>query len=304
MAGPGASAHPPEAGEKGSTPPRKPAPLDPAHYRVPPLGKPAASESRLQPGNHRKSNPMAYRLPSPENKARYVQEKFDQIASKYDLFNDLITQGQHRYWKRVLLRRIGIASNARGLDLCCGTGDLALGILPQLSGEGFLVAADFSPNMLQATQNRLRRHRGGGRTPVTVVLRGDAMCLPFQDNSFEFVTIGYGLRNVSNLESCLGELLRVLRPGGVLGTLDMGRVHNRWLRPLAEFYLFQIVPRIGKLLQKGQDMFQYLPLSTVDYPDQERLRQIMEHSGFTKVKVREFLFGASVIHLAYKPEAS
>ena len=95
----------------------------------------------------------------------------------------------------------------------------------------------------------------------------------------------------------------MLRPGGVLGTLDVGRVRNRWLRPLAEFYLFRIVPRIGKLLQSGQEMFQYLPLSTVDYPDQERLRQIMEQSGFTNVKVREFLFGASVIHLAYKPEA-
>lgn len=246
---------------------------------------------------------MAYRLPSPEDKARYVQEKFDQIASKYDLFNDLITQGQHRYWKRVLLRRVGMAPSDRGLDLCCGTGDLALGILPRLSGEGMLVAADFSPKMLQAAQRRLRHHRNGRNAPLTVVLQGDAMRLPFRDQSFEFVTIGYGLRNVSGLEGCLAELLRVLRPGGVLGTLDVGRVRNRWLRPLAEFYLFRIVPRIGKLLQSGQEMFQYLPLSTVDYPDQERLRQIMEQSGFTNVKVREFLFGASVIHLAYKPEA-
>ena len=245
---------------------------------------------------------MAYRLPSPENKARYVQEKFDQIASRYDLFNDLITQGQHRYWKRVLLRRVGMTPNARGLDLCCGTGDLALGILPRLSGEGILVAADFSTNMLKAAQHRLRRHRNGGQTPLTVLLRGDAMRLPFQDDSFEFVTIGYGLRNVSDLGGCLAELLRVLRPGGVLGTLDMGRVRNRWLRPLAEFYLFRIVPRIGKFVQRDQEMFQYLPHSTLDYPDQERLRQIMEQSGFTNVKLKEFLFGASVIHLAYNPD--
>lgn len=246
---------------------------------------------------------MTYRLPSPENKARYVQEKFDQIASKYDLFNDLITQGQHRYWKRVLLRRIGIHPGARGLDLCCGTGDLALGILPRLSGEGVLVAADFSAGMLQAAQRRLRNHRRGERPPVTVVLRGDAMRLPFQDDSFEFVTIGYGLRNVSGLDGCLAELLRVLRPGGVLGTLDVGRVRNRLLRPLAEFYLFRIVPMIGKLLQSGQEMFQYLPHSTVDYPDQHRLREMMEQTGFSKVEIREFLFGASVIHLAYKPDA-
>ena len=181
---------------------------------------------------------MAYRLPSPENKARYVQEKFDQIASKYDLFNDLITQGQHRYWKRALLRLVDIPSNARGLDLCCGTGDLALGILPRLSQEGLLVAADFSPNMLRAAQHRLRRLDKGGLTPLPVVLRGDAMRLPFQDASFEFVTIGYGLRNVSDLDGCLAELFRVLRPGGVLGSLDTGRVRNRWLRPFAEFYLF------------------------------------------------------------------
>lgn len=244
---------------------------------------------------------MAYRLPSPENKARYVQEKFDQIASRYDLFNDLITQGQHRYWKRVLLRRIGIAPNARGLDLCCGTGDLALGIHRRLSGEGVLVAADFSHNMLRAAQQRLRRPPIGGHSPLTALLRGDAMRLPFQDHSFDFVTVGYGLRNVSDLTGCLGELLRVLRPGGVLGTLDVGQVRNRWLRPLAEFYLFRIVPWIGRRLQRGQEMFQYLPHSTVDYPDQQRLRQMMEQAGFGGVQVKEFLFGASVIHLATKP---
>lgn len=247
---------------------------------------------------------MTYRHPDRTAKPGYVRNKFDEIARHYDLFNDLITQGQHRYWKRVLVQRLGLAPDARGLDLCCGTGDIAARVLPHLSGAGGLVAADFSPNMLRIAHRRLGP--AGGRTGAAprLVLTGDAMRLPFRDGAFHFITIGYGLRNVADLAGCLRELHRVLVPGGVLASLDIGKVRNPVLRPLAELYLFRIVPLIGALLQRGQDMFTYLPHSTRDYPAQDALRDLMAREGFERVRVLEFVFGASVIHLAYKPGPS
>jgi demethylmenaquinone methyltransferase/2-methoxy-6-polyprenyl-1,4-benzoquinol methylase len=245
---------------------------------------------------------MPYRLPPPEAKARYVRAKFDEIARHYDLFNDLITQGQHRWWKRTLVRRLRIAPGARGLDLCCGTGDLAARCLPRLGAGGRLVAADFSGAMLRIARRRLeRRARAVAGPPLPLVLGADAMRLPFRTGSFDFITIGYGLRNVTDLTACLDELLRVLKPGGALASLDVGKVRSRWLRPLADAYLFHVVPRIGSLLQRGQDMFDYLPHSTVDYPDQRALAALLEARGFQAVEVVEYLFGASALHLARKP---
>jgi len=241
---------------------------------------------------------MPFRLPERAAKARYVREKFDQIARHYDLFNDLITQGQHRRWKRLLVRRLGVGPGARGLDLCCGTGDLALRGLASLGPGGGLVAADFSRNMLELARHRLAG-AGDPRVPRLAVC-ADAMRLPFTAGSFQFVTIGYGLRNVTDLDGCLGELWRVLAPGGVLASLDVGKVRSPWLRPLARFYLFRVVPRIGRLLQPGQDMFDYLPHSTDPFPDQRALAERMRARGFAEVEVIEFLFGASVIHLARK----
>jgi demethylmenaquinone methyltransferase / 2-methoxy-6-polyprenyl-1,4-benzoquinol methylase len=243
---------------------------------------------------------MPYRLPPPNERARYVRAKFGEIARHYDLFNDLVTQGQHRWWKRVLVRRLCIAPDARGLDLCTGTGDIAARCLARLGPGGRLVAADFSPGMLAIARQRLARARDG-RGGRAQALCADAMRLPFGNERFDFVSIGYGLRNVSDLDACLDEVRRVLRPGGVLASLDVGKVRNRWLRPLAEFYLFRIVPRIGRLLQPGQDMYDYLPASTVDYPDQQALARRLEARGFIQVQVQEYVFGAAALHVARKP---
>jgi len=242
---------------------------------------------------------MPYRLPDPEDKSRYVRTKFDEIAHQYDRFNDLITQGQHRWWKRVLVRRLGIRPGDRGLDLCCGTGDIALRCLPPLRGRGTLVAADFSLNMLGIARQRLGAGNGSAavRAPV---LCADAMRLPFADASFAFVSIGYGLRNVADLPGCLAEIRRVLRPGGVLASLDIGKARYRWIRPFVDAYLFHVVPWIGKLLYPGQEMYTYLPHSTTRFPDQAALKELMLRGGFATVDVVEHLFGTSAIHVARK----
>lgn len=248
---------------------------------------------------------MAYRLPEPEEKARYVRERFDQIARNYDLLNDLITQGQHRIWKNALVERLGLAPGARGLDLCCGTGDIAARARRRLGGEGRVYALDFSLNMLRIARRRLYGGAGhsGGAMPSQApdgVLCGDAMRLPFADCSMQFVTVGYGLRNVSHLEGCLREIHRVLQPGGVLGSLDVGKVRSPLFRPLVKFYFFKIVPLIGRMLQPGQEMFNYLPESSLAYPAQQELRELMKECAFEDVEIIEFVLGASVIHVARK----
>ena len=240
---------------------------------------------------------MSYRHPTATEKAGFVQRKFDQIASHYDRFNDLITQGQHRWWKRVLVRRMNLSPQARGMDLCCGTGDIAARVLSRLGPGGLLLAADFSPEMLRIAQRRLK----GRSAPVQpMILAADAMRLPLPDGALDFITIGYGLRNVSDLRACLAELARVLAPGGILASLDTGRVRPRWLRPLVDFYMFRMVPLIGRMLQPGQDMFTYLPHSTLDFPHQDAVSSLMREAGFAQVDLVEHVFGASVIHLARK----
>jgi demethylmenaquinone methyltransferase/2-methoxy-6-polyprenyl-1,4-benzoquinol methylase len=126
------------------------------------------------------------------------------------------------------------------------------------------------------------------------------MRLPFRTASLDFLTIGYGLRNVTDLDGCLREIARVLKPGGVMGSLDVGKVSQRWARPLVDFYFFHIVPRIGHLLQRGQEMFAYLPESSREYPEQQALRARILAAGFERTEVVEYVFGASVLHLAWK----
>jgi len=241
---------------------------------------------------------MPYRLPAPEEKARYLRQGFDAIARRYDLFNDLITQGQHRWWKRVLVRELGLRPGQRVLDLCCGTGDIAFRAARCLGAAGRVVGADFSGNMLRLARARLNRGSGSARHAL---LRADATRLPFRDGAFDAVSIGYGLRNVDNLPRCLDELFRVLKPGGVVASLDVGKVRSPWLRVLADGYFFHVVPHVGRLIQPGQDLYSYLPNSSIDYPQQDRLKEILAGHGFSNVRLIEFLGGASVIHLARKP---
>ena len=242
---------------------------------------------------------MAYRLPEGYEKANYVRGRFNEIAHKYDLFNDLITQGQHRMWKNTMVRQLGLQSGAVGLDLCCGTGDIAARAWGRLGEAGNVIALDFSINMLRIARRRLSKP-AFPTAAARRILCGDAMRLPFADASLNFVTVGYGLRNVTDLTGSLKEIHRILRPGGMLASLDVGKVRSPLLRPLVNFYFFKVVPLIGRILQPGQEMFNYLPESSVAYPEQQALRKLMLECGFEEVDVTEFALGASVIHLARK----
>ncbi|WCL47534.1 ubiquinone/menaquinone biosynthesis methyltransferase [Leptospira sp. GIMC2001] len=239
-----------------------------------------------------------FTMPDQESKSSFVKENFEKIASKYDLFNDLNSGFLHKVWKNELVRYLDKQDCRIILDLCCGTGDIAYRIskLPNLEK---LYAVDFAPSMLQVATNRLKD------SSKSESMVGDAMNLnQFTNESLDAVTIGFGLRNVTDLRACLKEIYRVLKPGGVYLNLDVGKVRNPIIRFFADFYFFRIVPIMGYLIWGGKNsMFDYLPVSSISYPGQDELQKILEESGFVDVKYKNFVFGNAVLHISYKPKS-
>ncbi|MCW7458036.1 ubiquinone/menaquinone biosynthesis methyltransferase [Leptospira bandrabouensis] len=236
-----------------------------------------------------------YQLPSQEKKPEYVRSNFDGIAKAYDRFNDWNSFFLHRSWKDWVVReakkRVPGAKSA--LDLCCGTGDITL----RLSKDRTLdrvVGLDFSEKMLSFAFHKIPKD------PRVQLLIGDAMDLSqFADHSFDIVTMGFGLRNVSDLKKCLLEIKRVLKKDGVFVNLDVGRVRPKFLKFFADFYFFKIVPIFGYLLYgKANEMFDYLPHSSKVYPDQETLAKILMELGYREVRFQNFVFGNAVAHIA------
>ena len=237
---------------------------------------------------------MAYTLPKTKEKSVYVEQMFNKIAQKYDLFNDIITFGMHRQWKRFVAQQTALNAEQNCLDLCCGTGDIAREVFRQYPSSE-VTGLDFSEEMLNIAESKNTNEIAVKYMP------GDAMNIPFQDSEFNAVTIGYGMRNVQDISHFLREILRVLKPKGVLVSLDVGKVSLPILTELNHFYFFHIVPLVGKLLMPGEIVFQYLPESSLEYPNQESLKNLMIETGFENVGFHNFVFGASTVHVAHKP---
>lgn len=238
-----------------------------------------------------------YKLPSQEKKPEYVRKNFDGIARAYDRFNDWNSFFLHRIWKDWVVKEAKkeVPHATSALDLCCGTGDITY----RLSLDSHLktvVGLDFSEQMLSYAFPKVE-----GKTQVKLIV-GDAMDLKqFPEGSFDIVTMGFGLRNVSDLKKCLFEIKRVLKKDGVYVNLDVGRVRPKFLKFFADFYFFKIVPLFGYLLYgKQNEMFDYLPHSSKVYPDQESLSLILKEVGFSDVRFQNFVFGNAVAHIARK----
>ena len=236
---------------------------------------------------------MKYNLPTSQEKSKYVESKFGEIAQKYDLFNDIITFGLHRYWKKFMVKQTGLNKGNKCLDLCCGTGDISHEVSRQYP-DCHVIGLDFSMEMLNIAESKNKNNSNIN------FLHGDALRIPFPDESFHAITIGYGLRNVSSINSCLKEIFRVLKFSGVLVCLDVGKVRLPIISKLNNFYFFRIVPFIGNWLMPGEEMFHYLPHSSLKYPSQESIKNMILEVGFRKVEVQNFLFGASTLHIAHK----
>jgi len=232
-----------------------------------------------------------------DEKEKLVGKVFTSVASNYDLMNDLMSFGIHRVWKRWFAATSGVRSGDRVLDLAGGTGDIAALLLPRVGITGSVVLGDINAAMLRAGRDRLL-DRGLVRNLDYAQLNAEA--LPFPDASFDAVTIAFGLRNVTDKQRALGEMLRVLKPGGRVLILEFSSVRSEWLKPLYDFHSFRVLPRLGEFIARDAESYRYLAESIRKHPDQATLQGMMESAGFAKVDVRNLSGGIVAIHRGYK----
>jgi demethylmenaquinone methyltransferase/2-methoxy-6-polyprenyl-1,4-benzoquinol methylase len=223
---------------------------------------------------------------------------FSAIARRYDLLNHLLSFNIDKLWRqRAVAKLASILETRNGLclDLCCGTGDLALAMSQR--GVAQIVACDFSHPMLQLSRRKISKRNQGARIRV---IEADGLRLPFRSQVFDAIAIAFGLRNLESVTSGLTEMARVLKPGGRLIVLEFSKPTNALFDKVFQFYFFRILPQIGNLLSRHQNAYSYLPRSVRHFPDQMELAKILTHCGFDKVSYVNLSGGIAAIHCGEK----
>jgi demethylmenaquinone methyltransferase/2-methoxy-6-polyprenyl-1,4-benzoquinol methylase len=234
---------------------------------------------------------------APAEKRQRVAAVFDSVASRYDLMNDVMSLGLHRWWKRFALLRTGLRPGQRALDVAAGSGDLSFGLARQVGPGGLVVATDINESMLRRGRERLLD--AGIARPVQYVL-ADAERLPFAARSFHCVTIAFGLRNMTDKTAALASLFRVLKPGGRLLILEFSQPRLRGLGPVYDAYSFQVLPRLGRWLARDEDSYRYLAESSRRHPNQAALTNLMETAGFERCECYNLAAGIVALHLGWR----
>ncbi len=233
-----------------------------------------------------------------EEKVHKVAEVFDSVARKYDIMNDVMSFGVHHLWKKFTIELCGLREGHMVLDLAGGTGDLAIQQARRVGDRGHVILADINASMLGEGRNRVIDK---GLVRRVSVCQCNAEILPFADNSFDCITIAFGLRNVTDKGKALASMRRVLKPGGRLCVLEFSRPLCEPLEKIYDFYSFRILPKMGELIAGDRDSYQYLAESIRMHPDQETLRQMMlEEGGFDEVEVFNMTGGIVAVHRAFK----
>lgn len=238
-----------------------------------------------------------------EEKTQRVMEVFNSVANKYDLMNDLMSFGLHRYWKKTLIEFAHIKPNDKILDIAGGTGDLAKGFLKKIGSKGEVYLADINLNMLSFGRDKLIDTLGmthSSRLSQLFLIQADAQFLPFPENYFDKISIGFGLRNVTNKEKALNAFYKVLKPGGTLFVLEFSKPLLPLLEKIYDKYSFSILPKLGELITGSKESYQYLVESIRKHPDQETMKQIILDTGFDLCEYTNLSCGIVSIHKAIK----
>ena len=240
---------------------------------------------------------FGYKQVKPEQKVSLVAEVFHSVAAKYDVMNDLMSLGIHRLWKRFTIDSSGVRSGQKVLDLAGGTGDLTAKFSRLVGKTGTVVLADINESMLKVGRNKLR---DTGIVGNVETIQANAECLPFPDNYFDTVSIAFGLRNVTDKNAALTSILRVLKPGGRLLVLEFSKPLNEKFATIYDWYSFNILPNIGKLIANDAESYRYLAESIRMHPDQETLKDMMTAVGFEQVTYHNLTGGIVALHRGFK----
>lgn len=231
-----------------------------------------------------------------QSKEERVHKVFENIYGSYDKMNSIISFQQHKKWRKDVMKKMAVDKGKKALDLCCGTGDWTISLAREVGAQGEVYGLDFSKNMLEIAKDKVDQLQ---LNQVTL-LHGNAMELPFEDNTFDYVTIGFGLRNVPDYMQVLKEMQRVLKPGGLAACLETSQPTMMGYRQLYYLYFQFIMPLIGKVFAKSYKEYSWLQESARNFPGFEELANMFVEAGFVEVKYKPYSGGAAAAHIGFK----
>lgn len=246
--------------------------------------------------DHDKTTHFGFQTVAEGDKAGMVHGVFTRVASRYDIMNDLMSGGVHRLWKDAMMDWLAPRPGQRLLDVAGGTGDVAFRFLKRATGSSAVVC-DMTESMLVEGRKRAEAEREAERMDWVV---GDAMALPFPDNSFDVYTISFGIRNVTRIPDALKEAYRVLKPGGRLMVLEFSHIPNALMQKAYDLYSFNVIPVMGQIVANDRDSYQYLVESIRKFPEQETFATMIRTAGFGQVKYRNLTLGIAALHSGWK----
>ena len=228
-------------------------------------------------------------------KEEFVHDVFESIAHKYDVMNDILSFRRHKAWRKFTMKKMNMLQGDSAIDLCCGTCDWTIS-MAQASG-GSITGLDFSENMLAVGKSKVEQQ---SLNEVITLVQGNAMALPFDDNTFDYATIGFGLRNVPDLKQVLSEMKRVVKPGGMVVCLELSKPTWQPFKGLYYFYFKNLLPMLGKIFAKRYEQYKWLPDSLVQFPGREELLQIFQETGLKQVQAYPLTGGIAALHIGTK----
>lgn len=230
-------------------------------------------------------------------KAEFVHTVFESIADEYDKMNNVISFGSHVAWRNYTMKQMQIKPGQAALDVACGTCDWTISLAHAVGKEGRVVGLDFSQKMLDVGAYKVAKEGIGG---IVTLVNGDAMHLPYEDNTFDFITIGFALRNVPDVQTVIHEMARVVKPGGKVISLEVSKPPFMPYRKLFYLYFYKVLPLIAKLFVNKYEEYAWLPQSLTNFPDSKELACMFQKEGLDPVKVKLFMGGVAALHLGIK----
>jgi len=231
-----------------------------------------------------------------QSKEERVHHVFEKIYKNYDSMNSIISFKRHIAWRKDVMKQMQVEKGTTALDVCCGTGDWSLALADAVGSKGQVTGLDFSKNMLSIANEK----KEALKQDNVSFIHGNAMELPFEDQTFNYVTIGFGLRNVPDYQAVLKELYRVVKPEGIVVCLETSQPTLIGYRQLYYFYFRFIMPMIGKIFAKSYEEYAWLHESAKDFPNKKQLKKMFIEAGFSKVRVKSYTGGVAAMHLGHK----